>query len=134
MTLSPEEIAFPRSCNGVSRYSDSSSLYRKGTPMHVKGALLYNHLVKDKKLVGKYPLIQEGDKIRFVNMKHPWIYQSSAFSFITKFPKELDISANIDYDIQFTKAFVEPLRFIVEKMNWLIDDSYGTQGTLEDFL
>jgi DNA polymerase elongation subunit (family B) len=133
MTLSPEEIAFPRSCNGVLRYSDSSSLYKKGTPMHVKGALLYNALVKKNKLSGKYPYIQEGDKVRFVNMKQPNIYQSSAFSFITFFPKELDIMDRIDYDIQFTKAFVEPLRFITEKMNWLIDDSYGTQGTLEDF-
>ena len=133
MTLSPEEIAFPRSCNGVLKYSDSSSLYKKGTPMHCKGALLYNHLITKKKLEGKYPLIQEGDKIRFLNMKQPNIYQSSAFSFITSFPKELDIIDRIDYDIQFTKAFVEPLRFITEKMNWLIDDSYGTQGTLEDF-
>ena len=133
MKLSPEEVAFPRSCNGVLRYSDSSSLYKKGTPMHCKGALLYNHLITKKKLEGKYPLIQEGDKIRFLNMKQPNIYQSSAFSFITSFPKELDIIDRIDYDIQFTKAFVEPLRFITEKMNWLIDDSYGTQGTLEDF-
>ena len=133
MKLSPEEIAFPRSCNGVLKYSDSSSLYKKGTPMHCKGALLYNHLITKKKLEGKYPLIQEGDKIRFLNMKQPNIYQSSAFSFITSFPKELDIIDRIDYDIQFTKAFVEPLRFITEKMNWLIDDSYGTQGTLEDF-
>ena len=133
MTLSPEEIAFPRSCNGVLRYSDTSSLYKKGTPMHVKGAILYNHLISGKKLEGKYPLIQEGDKIRFLNMKQPNIYQSSAFSFITTFPKELDIIDRIDYDIQFTKSFVEPLKFITDKMNWLIDDSYGAQGTLEDF-
>ena len=66
-------------------------------------------------------------------MKEPNIYQASAFSFITKLPKELDIIDKIDYDTQFTKSFVEPLRFIAEKMNWLIDDSYGTQGTLEDF-
>ncbi len=133
MTLSPEDISFPRSCNGVLRYSDSSSLYKKGTPMHVKGALLYNHLISEKKLEGKYPPIQEGDKIRFLNMKQPNIYQSSAFSFITSFPKELDISDRIDYDVQFTKSFVEPLKFITEKMNWLIDNSYGTQGSLEDF-
>jgi len=66
-------------------------------------------------------------------MKQPNIYQSSAFSFITSFPKELDIMEKIDYDIQFNRAFVDPLRFITEKMNWLIDDSYGTQGSLEDF-
>jgi DNA polymerase elongation subunit (family B) len=133
MTLPPEEIAFPRSCNGVLRYSDESSLYKKGTPQHCKGALLYNHLIVQKKLEGKYPLIQEGDKIRFLNMKQPNIYQSSAFSFITLMPKELDFHSKIDYDIQFEKSFVEPLRFITDKMNWLIDNSYGTQGSLEDF-
>ena len=133
MTLSPEEIAFPRSCNGVKKFTGESSLFASGAPMHVKGAILYNHLIKKNKLSGKYPYIQEGDKVRFVNMKQPNIYQSSAFSFITFFPKELDIRDRIDYDVQFTKSFVEPLKFITEKMNWLIDNSYGTQGTLEDF-
>ena len=133
MKLSPEDIAFPRSCNGVKKFTGKSSLFASGAPMHVKGAILYNHLVKKKKLSGKYPYIAEGDKVRFVNMKQPNIYQSSAFSFITSFPKELDIRDRIDYDVQFTKSFVEPLKFITEKMNWLIDNSYGTQGTLEDF-
>ena len=133
MTLSPEEIAFPRSCNGVKKFTGESSLFGKGAPMHVKGAILYNHLVKENKLSGKYPYIQEGDKVKFVNMKQPNIYTSSAFSFITFFPKELDIRDRIDYELQFTKSFVEPIRFITEKMNWLIDNSYGTQGSLEDF-
>ena len=133
MTLTPEEIAFPRSCNGVQKFSGESSLFGKGAPIHVKGAILYNHLIKKNKLGNKFPLIQEGDKIRFLNLKQPNIYQSSAFSFITFFPKELDIQDRIDYDKQFTKAFVEPLRFITEKINWLVDGSYGVQGTLEDF-
>ena len=133
MKLSPEEIAFPRSCNGVQKFRGEHSLFAKGAPIHVKGALLYNFLVDKEKLEGKYPKIQEGDKIKFLNMKQPNIYQSSAFSFITSMPKELDLMSKIDYDVQFTKSFVEPLKFITEKMNWLIDDSYGTQGSLEDF-
>ena len=76
---------------------------------------------------------QEGDKVRFVHLKEPNIYQSSAFSFITFMPKELDIYKFIDYDAQFEKSFVEPLKFITDKAKWLIDSSYGTQGTLEDF-
>ena len=94
---------------------------------------IYNYLVDKEKLEGKYPKIQEGDKIKFLNMKQPNIYQSSAFSFITSMPKELDLMSKIDYDVQFTKSFVEPLKFITEKMNWLIDSSYGAQGSLEDF-
>ena len=133
MKLSPEEIAFPRSCNGVKKFRGEHSLFAKGAPIHVKGAILYNYLLDKKKLGGKFPKIQEGDKIKFINMKQPNIYQSSAFSFITSMPKELDLMSKIDYDVQFTKSFVEPLKFITEKMNWLIDDSYGTQGSLEDF-
>ena len=133
MKLNPEEIAYPRSCNGIARWSGDSSLFKKGAPIHVKGAILYNYLVKKHKLGNKYPNIQEGDKIRFLHLKQPNIYQASAFSFITKMPRELDIKYVIDYDVQFGKSFVEPLKFITEKINWLIDNSYGQQGTLEEF-
>ena len=99
---------------GVSGYNRP-----KRTPSHPKKS----HIVVAK----------EGDKIKFINMKQPNIYQSSAFSFITSFPKELDLVDKIDYDTQFDKSFVEPLKFITEKMNWLIDSSYGAQGSLEEF-
>ena len=133
MTLPPEDIAYPRSCNGIDKFRGESSLFARGAPIHVKGAILYNLLLEKEKLHGKYIKIQNGDKCRFVHMKQPNIYQSSAFSFMTEIPKELDISDHIDYDTQFDKSFVEPLRFICEKINWLIDDTYGLQGTLEDF-
>ena len=133
MSLPPEEIAYPRSLNGLSKFSDSNQLFAKGAPIHVKGAILYNHLVRKNKLSHKYEYIQEGDKIKFLNLKLPNIYQSSAISFMTKLPKELDLHDKIDYNVQFSKSFVEPLKFITDKINWLIDTSYGTQGTLEDF-
>ena len=90
-------------------------------------------MVKKHKLGNKYPYIQEGDKIKFLHLKLPNIYQSSAMSFITKLPKELDFHKIIDYNVQFEKSFVEPLKFITDKILWRIDYSYGTQGTLEDF-
>ena len=133
MTLDPEKIAYPRSCNGIARWSGDSELWRKGAPIHVKGAILYNYLIKKNKLRNKYPDIQEGEEIKFLHMKQPNIYQCSSFSFPVSVPNELDIIKSIDYDTQFAKSFVEPLKFITNKMNWLIDSSYGTQGTLEDF-
>ena len=133
MSLPPEEIAYPRSCNGVEKFTGESSLFAKGAPIHVKGAILYNYSVKKHKLEHKYPLIQEGDKIRFLHLRQPNVYQSSAFSFMTEVPKELDITNKIDYDEQFEKSFVEPLKVITQKIDWLIDSSYGAQGTLEDF-
>ena len=148
MELPPELIAYPRSVNGVKKYTENVrstfnlensekveyGFFKKGAPIHVKGAILYNHLVSKQKLIKKYPYIQEGDKIKFVYLKEPNVYQSSAFSFITSFPKELDLKEYIDYNVQFDKSFIEPLRFITDKINWAIDGSFGSQGTLMDFL
>jgi DNA polymerase elongation subunit (family B) len=133
MELSPEEIAFPRSVNGIGNWADSSNIFKKGTPMHIKGVILYNHFVRQQKLTNKYPLIQEGEKIKFLNMRTPNRMQSNVISFMTKLPKELDIHSQLDYDKQFDKAFVEPLTFIMDQIGWKIDRSYGTQTTLEDF-
>ena len=108
-------------------------MFAKGAPIHCKGAILYNHLVKKNKLSSKYPYIQEGDKIKFLHLRAPNIYQCTSISFMTKLPKELDFHKMIDRDTQFEKSFVEPLNFILEKINWLVDRSYGTQGSLEDF-
>ena len=131
MSLPPEDIAYPRSCNGVKKFRGTDRLFTKGAPIHVKGAILYNHLVEKNKLGNKYPYIQEGDKIRFLHMQEPNIYQASAFSFITKIPKELDIIDQIDYSQQYEKSFLEPLRVITDKMKWILKND--EVGTLEDF-
>ena len=133
MNLPPEDIAYPRSVNGLTKFSDPNQMFGKGAPIHCKGAILYNHLVKKNKLGRKYPYIQEGDKIKFLHLRAPNIYQCTSISFMTKLPKELDFHKLINYDMQFEKSFVEPLNVIIEKINWLVDRSYGTQGTLEDF-
>ena len=57
----------------------------------------------------------------------------NVFTFISEFPTELEITKYIDYGKQFDKAYVEPLKFITNAINWYIDDSYGTQATLMDF-
>jgi len=133
MNLSPEEIAYPRSVNGLDKFADTNQMFAKGAPIHCKGAILYNHLIKKNKLGRKYPYIQEGDKIKFINLKQPNLYQCSAFSFITNLPKELDLHKMVDYDTQFEKSFIDPLNVIVSTIGWLVDKSYGTQGSLEDF-
>ena len=147
MTLPPEEIAYPRSVNGVEKYTDNAQntyniesgetiqygFFKSRAPIHVKGAILYNHLVDKNKLSNKYPYILEGEKISWLYLKEPNAYQSSAFSFITKMPKELDLHKFIDYNLQYEKSFIEPLKFITNKIKWAIDGSYGSQGTLEDF-
>ena len=133
MKLSAEEIAFPRSVNGLEKWRDSSSIFQKGTPMHCKGALMYNYLLRKQKLISKFPLIQEGEKIKFLNLRKPNPLQSNVISFISKLPRELEVDTYIDYDLQFEKAFVEPLMFIVRQIGWDIDRTYGAQPTLDNF-
>ena len=133
MKLPVEDIAFPRSVNGLDKWSSSSSIFLKGVPMHCRGALLYNHFTTKNKLTHKYPLIQEGEKIKFIHLRTPNPMSSNVISFITKLPTELDIHRYIDHDTQYEKAFVEPLTFIMNQIGWDIDRSYGTQTTLEDF-
>ena len=132
-SLPVEDIAFPRSVNGLSKFRDSASIYRKGCPMHIKGSLVYNHMINEKRLTHKYPAIQDGDKIRFIQLRQPNPLGVNVISFITKVPKELDIHKYIDYDTQYEKAFVEPLTFITDNIQWHIDRSYGTQTSLEAF-
>ena len=131
MKYPPENIAYPRSCNNLRHYADPSAVYKKGTPMHVKGALVYNFVLKKKGLENKYPLIQEGDKIKFIEVRTPNIYQTNVISFMTTLPKEFDLHNMINYDIMFDKSFVEPLTFILDQIGWRVDRSYGTQTTLE---
>ena len=45
-----EDIAFPRGCNNVAKNSSPATIYGKGCPMHVRGALLYNFYIKKRKL------------------------------------------------------------------------------------
>jgi len=133
ISLPPEEIAYPRSVNGLTKFSDPNGMFKKGAPIHCKGAILYNHLVKQKKLGNKYVFIQEGDKIKFINLKQPNLYQCSAISFMTKLPKELDLHKSVDFDKQFEDSFVSPINFICGKIGWVVDSNYGTGGSLEDF-
>ena len=127
--LPPEDISFPRGINGLSKYSDSNSLYKSGTPIHVKGAILYNHYLKEKKLTKKYPLIQEGEKIKFSYLIMPNPFKDTVISYPTRLPKEFDISKYIDYNTQFEKTFLEPIKVILDCMGW----STEKQTTLDDF-
>ncbi len=127
-SLPPHEIAFPRSCNNLKKYSSTTTIYQKSTPMHVRGALLYNNLLKKNKLK-KYETVQEGDKIKFIKLKEPNSLREDVISFISVLPKEFDLHKYIDYDSQFDKSFLEPLRFIVNAIDW----SFERQSTLDDF-
>jgi len=117
-SLPPEEISFPRSVSDVEKYKAVSTIYEKGTPIHCRGALLYNHYVKQNKLDHKYSLIQNGEKIKFCYLAKPNPIHENVISFIQDFPKELGLDKYIDRDLQFDKSFLEPLRIILNSIGW----------------
>jgi DNA polymerase elongation subunit (family B) len=129
-SLPVEDISFPRGVNGLKQYTDSATLYKKGTPIHVKGALLYNNYLREKNLTTKYPLIQEGEKLKFAWLKMPNPIKDTVISFPNRLPKEFDIQEYIDYDTQFEKSFIEPIRVILDCLGWETEKS---GNTLEGF-
>jgi DNA polymerase elongation subunit (family B) len=119
--LPPESIAFPRTASDIRKYQSSSSIYTKGTPIHCRGALLFNHYIKEKKLTNKYSLIGNGEKVKFLYLKKPNIIQENIISFIQDFPTELGLDKYIDYELQFEKSFVEPLKSILDSIGWNVE-------------
>jgi len=125
--LPPEEIAFPRSVSDVVKYKSHSDIYTKGTPIHCRGALLFNHYIKQKKLDNKYSLINNGEKIKFLYLKKPNIIQENVISFIQAFPTDLGLDKYIDYELQFEKSFVEPLKSILDAIGWNVEKTVNLE-------
>jgi DNA polymerase elongation subunit (family B) len=113
-----EDISFPRGCNGINKWSNPSTIYSKGTPIHVRGALLYNFHNKKGKLTHKYPLIQDGEKIKFVYLKTPNRIGENVISYLNTFPKEFGLDKQVDYELQFNKSFLEPIKVIMDVIGW----------------
>jgi DNA polymerase elongation subunit (family B) len=127
--MSAEQISFPRSCNNLRKYRHASDVFIKGTPIHVKGALIYNHQLQQFKLQNKYPYIQEGDKIKFLKLIEANPFKFDVISYITKLPTEFKLQEYIDYETQFEKTFLDPMRFILQAIGW----EHEQKASLEAF-
>ena len=123
-----QEIAFPRGVNGMKQYA-GSPIYTKGTPIHVRGALLYNHYTKKLGLDKKYQPIRDGDKIKFVYVQTPNPLQEDIIAFPQELPKEFGLNSYIDYDKMFEKVFLDALQIVIESLGWKTQE----QTSLEDF-
>ena len=120
-SLPPEQIAFPRTASDVRKYASSSTIYAHKTPIHIRGSLLFNHYIKEKKLNNKYSLIANGEKIKFIFLKKPNTIQENVIAFIQDFPRELGLDKYIDYDLQFEKSFIDPLKSILDSIGWKVE-------------
>jgi DNA polymerase elongation subunit (family B) len=128
-TLTPEQIAFPRGISNIVNYRNQDTIYDKGTPMHIRAALLFNHHVRANGIQNKYELISNGDKIRFVYLYIPNPIRENVIAFVDKLPDELGLHKYVNYDLQFEKTFLDPLKFILDAIDWKPE----AVMTLEDF-
>ncbi len=125
--LPPEDISFPRGVNGLNKYTDRANIYKQATPMHVRGALLYNFYLEKMGLDKRYEKIKEGDKIKFIYLKEPNTIGENCIAFNTVIPPELDLKKFADYETMFDKSFLEPMNTILNGIGW----SAKPQATLE---
>lgn len=127
--MSVEDVAFPRSVNNIKDYRDPARIYRKSTPIHVRGSLMYNHIVKERGLESKYQPIKEGDRIKFIYLREPNTIHEDVISFTNELPKEFDLHKYVDYEKQFQKVFLDPLESIMDSINWSVEE----KNTLDEF-
>jgi DNA polymerase elongation subunit (family B) len=128
-TLPAHDIAFPRGVSKVREFRDSNTIYKKGTPIHVRGSLLYNKLVLDLDLKKKYAAIQNGEKIKFVYLRKPNTIRENVISFPDYLPEEFALSKYIDFETQFQKTFLDPIEPILDAVGWTSEEV----SSLEDF-
>ena len=126
-----EEVAFPRGVNNLAKYRHPKEIYQKGTPIHVRGALLYNHYVKHYNIENKHPLIQEGEKIKFMYLKTPNPMHENTISFFGDLPKEFGIEKYVDYQTQFEKSFLEPLKNVLQCIGWQHEKTISIKSFFE---
>ena len=116
--LPAEDVFFPRSVKGLAKYSDAATIYRKSTPLHVKGSLIYNKLLQIRRLTRKYPKIQEGEKIKYAYLTEPNPTGDSVIAVLNTLPKEFGLHEYINYELQFEKSFLNPIRGILGIIGW----------------
>lgn len=126
---SPEEVAFPRGVSDIDKWTDAAAVYKKGTPIHVRGSLLYNKELEKRKLTKNYEAIANGSKIKFCYLKMPNTLRENVVSFPEFLPREFELHDYIDYDAQFEKTFEGPLQAVTDSVNWKTEKI----ETLEDF-
>jgi len=123
--LNPEDVAFPRGVSNLWKQQKEGV----GVPIHVRASRRYNQLIKELNINNKYEEIKNGDKIKFAYLRMPNPAKQNVIAFPIILPPEFDLKRFIDYDMQFDKSYVDPIRHILDAIGWSVE----RQNTLEDF-
>ena len=113
-----EDISFPRGVQGLTKYQR----VEKGIPIHVRASMTYNRRLKQLGLERSYQAIKDGDKVKFCYLKVPNTLNENVLAIPSVLPPEFEIGRYIDYRTQFDKAFLDPLRSILDVIGWQDED------------
>lgn len=119
--LPPEDVSFPRGVSDIEKWKDANSMFKTGTPIHVRGSIVYNHFLKEKGLDKEYEEVQNGTKVKFCYLKMPNPVRQNVIAFTQYLPREFELGDYIDYDTQFEKTFKEPLKPIATALGWNLE-------------
>ena len=128
-TLPPEDVSFPRGVSNLAKWKDRKTIFKKGTPIHVRGALCYNNAIVENDINRRYESVKQGEKIKFVYLKMPNRLGQNVVSYPLNLPEELGLHKYVDYDLMFDKTFLDPLIPILDAVGWDAEP----QASLEDF-
>ena len=110
MNANYKDIAFPRGATDVRKYTISGDNFKSGTPIHIRGAIVYNRYIDKKGL--NLPKIDNGDKIKFLYLIEPNPLNSYVISFPKRLPDE-NLIKYVDYEKMWEKAFLQVVNDIL---------------------
>lgn len=131
MSLSVEDIAYPRGVNNIKHFSNVTNIYSKGTPIGVRAALLHNYYVNKLDLSKKYSKIGEGDKVKFTYLKIPNPIHENVIAFNGKLPPEFGIHKYVNYRMMFEKSFLLPIDKLLVHAGWTAEEQATLEGLFD---
>ena len=131
---SAEEVSFPRGVNNLNKWNNpypdkGENVYKKGTPIHIRGAILHNNLIVSKKLGRSIQKITSGDKVKFTYLVKPNPIKENVIAFVDYLPRQFNLEQYVDYNLQFEKTFLGAIEPVLEAVGWTSEKRI----TLEDF-
>jgi hypothetical protein len=118
-----EDISFTSSISGLSKYSDYKTIYKKSTPIYVRGSLLYNHYIEKNKLKNVLPLIKDGDKVKYIYLKTPNTIGEDIIAYPQTFPKQIVDTKYVDKKTMFFKMYKSSISDLLSVMGLTLTNS-----------